>query len=221
MINIVCFKWGSKFSAEYVNKLYNAVRRNVTLPHNFVCFTDDPKGVECETKPFLTDLPSWWYIIGLFNKEHGFNDKVLYMDLDTVITDNIDHILSLDVDFAITEDFYRPKGLQTTFIMWKPEKYYFLYDKLCTHLPKNPTPHANMGGTNGFVQNFVPRKEVTILQDIFPEEFISYKVHIRDAHQRKKNNLPGNLNTAKVICYHGKPMPHDMRNLEWMKQHWI
>lgn len=220
MINIVCFKWGDKFSAEYVNKLYYAVNRNVTVPHSFTCFTDDPTGVMCRTESFLKDLPSWWYIIGLFNKEHNFKGKVLYMDLDTVITDNIDHIVSLDADFAITEDFYRPKGLQTTFIMWKPEKYYNLYDILCQQIPTNPKP-GYIGGTNGFVEKFVPRKEVTILQDIFPKEFISYKVHVRDKLNKRLNNLPGDLNTAKIVCFHGKPMPHEMRSLPWMQQHWI
>ena len=219
MLNIVCFKWGNKFGPEYVNKLHNSVKRNVTIPFTFTCFTDDPEGVECDTQPFLTDLPSWWYIIGLFNENHDFEDKVLYMDLDTVITDNIDHILSLDVDFAMTEEFYRPNGLQTTFIMWKPERYYFVYDKLRTRVNANSNPHL-FGGTNGFIEKFVPREEVTILQKEFPKEFISYKVHVRDNHPRAWD-MPGDLNTAKVICFHGKPMPHEVSNLPWMKEHWI
>lgn len=218
MLNIVCFKWGTLFGAEYVNKLYNSIQRNVTVPHNFICFTENPDGVECETRPFLRDLPTWWYIIGLFNKEHNFTDRVLYMDLDTVITNNIDHIVSLDTDFAITEDFYRPKGLQTTFIMYKPEKYHYMYDKLM-ELNSSPPPHY-MGGTNGFVEKFVPREQVTILQDIFPKEFISYKVHIRDKNRYRHNHIPGSLDTAKVICFHGKPRPHEEKELPWMREHW-
>jgi hypothetical protein len=219
MINIVCFKWGTLFSAEYVNKLYNAVERNVTVPHTFTCFTENPEGVECNTQPFLNALPTWWYIIGLFNRDHGFEGKVLYMDLDTVITGNIDHIISLDTDFAITEDFYRPKGLQTTFIMWKPEWGYYLWDKYLQVAPSNPGPHF-MRGTNGFIETYTKDKDVDIFQDEFPSEFISYKVHIKDKHKRMRD-LPGNIDTAKIICYHGKPRPHEMRNLVWMKEHWI
>ena len=63
MIDIVCFKWGPKFGPEYVNNLYNAIQRHVTVPHRFICYTDDPTGVECETREFLVDLPVWWYII--------------------------------------------------------------------------------------------------------------------------------------------------------------
>lgn len=220
MLNIVCFKWGTKFTSKYVNRLYRSIERNVTVPHNFVCFTEDPEGVECETQPFLQDLPTWWYIIGLFNPDHGFKDKVLYMDLDTVITDNIDHIVSWDTDFAITEDFYRPKGLQTTFIMWRPQWGYFVYDEFLKLVPPNPGSHF-MKGTNGFIEAVTKRSKVDIFQDEFPEEFISYKVHVRDVKQHKSNSLPGNLNTAKVVCYHGNPMPHTLENLDWMKKHWI
>lgn len=218
MITIVCFKWGNKFSAEYVNKLYNAIKRNVTIPYEFICFTENPKGIECKTKPFLNDLPTWWYIIGLFNKDHGFKDKILYMDLDTVIMDNIDHILSLDTDFAITEDFYRPKGLQTTFIMWKPEWGYYIWDNLVKTLPFNSL-EAFKGGTNRFIEQNT--SNVDIFQTHFPKEFISYKVHVRDNKQPRRNKLPGDITTAKIVCFHGKPMPHNMRNLKWMKEHWI
>ena len=36
MIDIVCFKWGPKFGPEYVNNLYNAIQRHVTVPHRFI-----------------------------------------------------------------------------------------------------------------------------------------------------------------------------------------
>lgn len=216
MINIVCFKWGDKFSAEYVNKLWYAIRRNVTVPFTFTCFTEDPTGVKCTTEPFLRKLPTWWYIIGLFNKNHGFEDKVLYIDLDTVITGNIDHILNLDTNFAIIRDFYRIKGLQTAFIMWKPEWGYYIWDSLVKNMPKDLVRYG--GGTNRWIENSVLGKDITIFQDEFPGEFISYKVHILKDTRYKS---PGDLDTAKVICFHGKPMPSEKRELEWMKEHWI
>jgi hypothetical protein len=219
MIHIVCFKWGTKFTAEYVNKLYRAIQRNVTVPYTFTCFTEDPTGIECETEPFIMNLPTWWYIIGLFNKDHGFKDKVLYIDLDTVITDNIDHILELDTDFAIIRDFYRPQGLQTAFIMWKPEWGYYIWDNLIKDMPKDLTRYG--GGTNKFIEINVKDKPVTIFQDEFPGEFISYKVHIEK--KTKRYDSPGDLSTSKLICFHGQPRPCEpkIRKLEWIQKHWI
>lgn len=211
MINIVCFKWGSKFTPEYVNKLHNMINRHVTIPHNFICYTEDPKGIECETRPFIKELPTWWYIVGLFNKEHGFKDKTVYLDLDTVILDNIDHILSWDVDFAILRDFYRPRGLQTAFITWEPEWGAFIWDKF---LQDKPNLKAS-SGTNGFIEKCVPPNTANKYQDEFPDELVSYKVHIRD---KKLNNPP---EKAKMVFYHGNPRPCELRNLGWMKENWI
>ena len=38
---VVCLKWGNKYSAEYVNKLYSMVKRNLTIDYEFVCFTEN------------------------------------------------------------------------------------------------------------------------------------------------------------------------------------
>ena len=53
MYSVVCMKWGDKYGAEYVNRLYNMVARNTTLPFKFVCFTDNANGLlpEIESRP--------------------------------------------------------------------------------------------------------------------------------------------------------------------------
>lgn len=42
--NVICIKWGDKFGSEYVNSLYKMVEKKLTIPHRFVCFTDNPEG---------------------------------------------------------------------------------------------------------------------------------------------------------------------------------
>ena len=37
MKNVLCIKWGSKYSADYVNNLYSMVERHLSLSHRFVC----------------------------------------------------------------------------------------------------------------------------------------------------------------------------------------
>ncbi len=36
---VVCLKWGDKYRADYVNKVYNIVDRNITSGYECVCFT--------------------------------------------------------------------------------------------------------------------------------------------------------------------------------------
>jgi hypothetical protein len=46
MIEVVCVKYGTKYGADYVNKLYEGIEKNLTLPHRFSCFTEDSTGLD-------------------------------------------------------------------------------------------------------------------------------------------------------------------------------
>ena len=231
MIDIVCFKWGPKFTAEYVNNLYRAVQRNTTIEHRFICYTDDPQGVECETRPFLIDLPVWWYIIGLTNPEHEHNEQLIYMDLDTIITGNIDHILSLDKPFATISDFGWTSGLQTAYIMWNRSVRDSVWEYFTTKYkpadyPKLDCDYTRWGGTNQFLEecmgvvrinkNPIPviqnAPPVVRLQDVFPGECVSYKAQSLQNTQQLNDNI-------KMVFFHGKPQPHEVDNA-WLKEHW-
>ena len=232
MIDVVCFKWGDKFGPEYVNNLYHGISRNTTIEHNFICYTDDPTGVECETRPFLVNLPVWWYIIGLTNPAHNHNNKVVYFDLDTIITGNVDHIIGLQKPFATISDMCWPQGLQTAFVMYNGEIgrkiwNYFTSKYKPADYPTLDCNYKEWGGTNQFLeecmgvvrinQNPVPAienpPEVVRLQNLFPGQCVSYKEHIKN----NGNRLPED---ARLVFFHGNPMPHEQKELEWMKQHW-
>jgi hypothetical protein len=47
-------KYGIKYGADYVNKLYNGVKRNLSLQYTFSCFTENPEGLDPAiiVKPF-------------------------------------------------------------------------------------------------------------------------------------------------------------------------
>ena len=70
--NVVCIKWGDKFSADYVNKLYSMVQRNLSLKHRFICLTEDPADLNPNIEVFpLTrnDLEYCWNKLVLFEKK--------------------------------------------------------------------------------------------------------------------------------------------------------
>jgi len=54
-VTIICMKWGTKYNADYVNKLYAMVKRNLTLPFQMVCFTDNGLGINSNI--VIKDLP--------------------------------------------------------------------------------------------------------------------------------------------------------------------
>ena len=56
MNHVVCVKWGNKYVSQYANVLKNMVRRHTTLPYEFHCITDDPKGLDPDIN--VIKLPS-------------------------------------------------------------------------------------------------------------------------------------------------------------------
>ena len=111
--NVICIKWGTKFGPEYVNRLHNMVEKNLTIPHRFVCFTDNAEGldenIEVRPLPELNDdgLPEKaWKKLGLFTSQLAdLTGQALFLDLDIVIRDNIDAFFEVDGDFRIIKDW--------------------------------------------------------------------------------------------------------------------
>ena len=103
-VNVLCMKWGDYYTADYVNRLYAGVRRNLMRPFRFVCVTDDPSGLVpgVEAVPFPPDpkvpgtyaprpWPNIFAKLALF--EDGFADlrgPTLFLDIDVLVTGPLD-----------------------------------------------------------------------------------------------------------------------------------
>lgn len=114
---ILCMKWGDKYGSDYVNRLYNMVSKNLTLPFEMVCLTDNRDGitdnVQCFDIPPL-DLPAGspergWNKLSTFEPDlYGLQGQALFLDLDVVITDNIDDFFTCPGEFLVIHDWKRP-----------------------------------------------------------------------------------------------------------------
>ncbi len=109
-VNILCVKHGTKYSAEYVNKLYNMVSKHCTLPFKFFCLTEIPTGinpnVEIITIPKF--LSGWWCKPYMFSDQLPIKGAILYLDLDLVICKNIDNMFLYNPDkWCVIRDFTR------------------------------------------------------------------------------------------------------------------
>lgn len=104
MIHILTLKVGTKYSVDYVNRLYNSIKRNTSEEFKLYCYTDDNNGVHSDITVIQLDNPEefklQWHKIK-FHKS-GFGDipageKCLILDIDWIITGNMDEILSYDL----------------------------------------------------------------------------------------------------------------------------
>jgi len=92
---------GYTFRHEHVHVLRNMVSRNLTVPNRFVCVTDDKiDGVDCVPLDWRKHVPGTVFI-RLMQHRPDIKDvfgqdvtRILSLDLDVVITGNIDHIVS-------------------------------------------------------------------------------------------------------------------------------
>jgi hypothetical protein len=112
---VVCMKWGAKYGASYVNRLRLMVRRYLARPHRFLCFTEQPLGIDPDIEirklPAVTVPPGperGWRKLGILDqKQTGLEGPTLFLDLDIVIMDSIDCFFDLPGDFCIIRDWLR------------------------------------------------------------------------------------------------------------------
>jgi uncharacterized Rossmann fold enzyme len=198
MLHVVCIKAGTAFGPDYPNILFDMVRRNLPegFKGKFVCFTDDAAGLDegIEARPLPHDLPGWWSKLALF-KPGLFNegDRIVFLDLDTVITGRIDELCSYAGPFAILRDAFWPKGLQSAVMAWgagECEEIWQSYlDAGC--------PTEDPFGDQAWIERSQLETAVR-LQDAIPGFFVSYK------------QLQGLPVKESVVVFHGTPRPHEV-----------
>lgn len=249
--NIICIKWGTKYPAYYVNRLYAGVARNLGRPFRFFCVTEHAEGIrpEVEIVP-LPDEPFAPAIAatlaeskrkGAFGKislfKPGLTDAVgpfLGFDLDVVITGPLDEL----IDFApgkicMRHDWLgarrgRPDGHGSVF-RFDPALHPYLYEEFAAD------PAAAIRNHKFSEQKYTS----TVAQkrgdfEYFPGEWIaSFK---RDAMRVPPLNFvlePRLPQTARVMCFHGNPKMEEAvegfaggfikhtQPCSWLRELWI
>jgi hypothetical protein len=222
--NVVCLKWGTKYGPEYVNKLYGALKRNTTLPFTLHCFTEDATGINKNVviHPLkYKGIDGWWNKLYLFSNEVDLDGRILFIDLDTLITGNIDDMLKVDKGFVMLKDFFYPlqdnngSGLMSFDLKQNVD----VWGSFIAN-PKAAVQQLHPHGDQKWIVKFV--KDITHWQTILPNQVYSFKIHCG-------SGLPNN---ARIICYHGKPsIPESIaqsnvaqgRRLPpspWVKEYW-
>jgi len=101
MLNVICVKWGDRYSSKYVNRLRYMVQRNLNVEHRFLCLTEDVSGIEPDIETISipkesVNLELWWSKLFLFRPELLPEGRYLFFDLDIIIQKNIDDIANYE-----------------------------------------------------------------------------------------------------------------------------
>lgn len=112
MLVISTWLWGTeKYGVDDVAKLAAGVRRHLKQPHRFVCFSERHfrmDGVACGIIPdlWLTKMKGCYARLRVFDpawQEARFDDRLVTIDLDTVITGELDPLFDRPEPFVILQ----------------------------------------------------------------------------------------------------------------------
>lgn len=215
MLTIACVlklgEWNNagkrcEYKADHVFWLKKQIEQNVTVPHKFVCLTDSPDLGDIAI-PLKYNYEGWWSKIELFRPDLALHD-VFYIDLDTVIVDEINHIVT-DIPscgFRVLRNLSsknkKTDKIGSGLMRWVGD-YSYLFDGFDKSLIKNyQTSHR--WGDQGYIQDTVKKYEM--FQDSFPDEIVSWKFDLHETDKKPEN---------KIIVFHGLPKPYDVKK-DWI-----
>ena len=224
MISIICalFK-GSRlgiphsaeiYNAEWADKLYRGLKRNITTDFELVCLVDDDYKFNepIRSVPFLDpSTPGWSLLAELFRPDITTNRRMI-VGLDTVIMSNIDDILSFPLDVGLISDpmiegdvcnaicIVSDKTSNYIWDVWTNKRDWVL--KECILKPWNIPSELEMMRKLFNEDGRVPRIDIG-----FPNRILSYKCHIIPN--------PTLLNNASIVYFHGKPKLHQLNRVKF------
>ncbi len=222
-INILCVRFGNKYSQEYVVKLRNMVERHLTVPYTFNCLTDDPKplqGVRSILRQNQGYPKGWWHKVHMFDPSLPLSGRILYLDLDVVIHRNIDKLATTwTKDFIGIRDFNRKfhpsyRYLNSSIMAWNAGSHGYIFERFKT----NPDAAMRMPGDQDWTWKQA-QKDIKF----WPDRWIqSYKWEIRERRElilqhgkRVFREVKDNIQIDEECCvavFHGEPNPAQVQD---------
>lgn len=236
--NIVCVKWGTKFGAEYVNRLYANVEKNITIPHRFVCFTDNPEGINknVEIRPFYelddSGLPEKaWKKLGLFtDKLADLQGRALFLDLDVVILKNIDAFFEVPGEFVIIKDWDFEDDIigNSSVFRFEVNKH---KDIIENFYKEGKDIRKRYRNEQAFLSHQMKEKGILSYWD--KSWCVSFKRNCLRPFPLNYFQVPKEPEEAKILVFHGRPNPEQAYNgfmgkgglryvkpTKWLEKYW-
>lgn len=144
--NFACIKFGNKYTAESVNRLYNNISKHTNLPFTLHCITDQPEGINSQVRIIDLDLSldleyvSWKLV--LFNIFKEKKIPIIYFDLDIVIQKNPIHLFNriipnkiigcskhhAGIEFGEKNNYRHSSYINTSMIGFNSHQVSYIYD---------------------------------------------------------------------------------------------
>jgi hypothetical protein len=152
-LRICVFKWGTKYTHDHVRIMRNMLARNLTIPYEMVLISDQWMDDRSSLPADISVVPLWQSmreakLCGVrLHAFHPFMAEMIgprfaWIDLDVVITGNVDHIFSRTEPFVALSPPRPPMPINGSLVMmdagafphvqssWTLQEYHRVGDKL-------------------------------------------------------------------------------------------
>ncbi len=220
--NVICIKWGTKYSADDVNTLYRMARHNCgAYDLQFFCFTDDStnfdENIIVRPLPVLNVAPedNRFY----YKKEAALCDdalggltgeRVFFLDLDVVITGSLEALFDYPkADEFITINDWNTKGNhvgQASCYSWVVGTLGYVK----ADFEAEPKRWIEKFGTAS--QEYLSYKviEKTGKLNFWPAEWVqSFKFNCLPVWYKRAFIMPTMKGDARILVFHGDPKATD------------
>lgn len=233
MITVAAVCVGKRYGTHYINNLASMVERHLPGQYRFVCLIDETRkhvpGVQYINVSNFKLPPSWFCKMLLFNRDLLGEDPILFIDLDMIIKGDL-------TPLVVWEDPEAPFGICGNFTRVFQERvdgkatWPCKYGSCVMRLPQGDwgqdiweyfnndswewMSRAKQMGDQWIIEQIVPEKEVTILQDVMPENyFYHYRDFIGLVAPTKE------VDEAAILVFAGKTKP-DNCQAPWIEELW-
>ncbi len=222
-ITVLCVRFGNRYGREYVERLRNMVSRNITVPYEMACLTDDQhpiEGVRTIHQPNANYQKGWWHKVHMFDPGLPLAGRILYFDLDVVIHNSIDKLAVYSTgDFMGIHDFNRKfyaswKYLNSSVMAWNHGTQSFIWNQF----KDNPRDAQRLQGDQDWIWKLAKDRI-----KFWPREWIqSYKWEVRGREEltmingkRQFKDIDHSVEVhpeCSVTVFHGDPKPQDVQD---------
>lgn len=232
-LQVVAFKWRtpgyrSQFRGAHVNVLRRMVARNYRKPHDFVCVTDDPRGIETGIRivplwpdhgrlqnPMGRHQPSCYRRLKLFSAEAEqiIGKRFIALDLDIVVTGDLAPIFDRTEDFVMWGDTHPRTFYNGSMMLMTAGARREVWDEFDPATsPAKAKAAGHFGSDQGWISYRLGRGQAMWGQ---AEGIYSWRVHLVQGQKP----LPEN---ARVVIFHGKQDPWGpvAQRHAWVRENW-
>ena len=177
MIKVCTVYFDGLYTPDYVSKFYTSLKRNATIPFEFICLSD----TEVEADVVLpynkhSDIKLHWHKLKFFSSQFAYQkpgDEIVIMDIDQVITGNIDNLIGypiVDNDF-VSYGTWWPRKIKVNggFYKFKSGNFDYIWNDFAlnpeywqTHYFNNGDVHYKYYGEQNYVNWKLYEKNIKV-----------------------------------------------------------